>query len=386
MDTLVYVFGNDHSNTVSVIQSLGRAGYYVTAILFGKRTGMVKSSRYTKDIISGNSAEDCIKRIQEKNLSEGRVPIIPCCDEAAKVLDRYYSELNRNFVFQHTNNNLNFDQIQDKSFQVGIARESGLLVPESIVLEGFNTKGNICEVTVDKYPVIIKPLISHKGAKSDIRVCRNEKELLSNLQSLSFTKQVLLQHYIEKAYDMLLYGCAKINGDVIFPAFIVKERLYPPKTGLGIINRVEPIDKLDAEFLKSCKRFVQKLEYVGLFSMEFAFSSTENQYYFIEANFRNDGTNAAYTKSGANLPAIHVKDLKGEKAYNTCEIKPMNVVFEMNLFMSFFKRQTSVVQLFKDLKKCNASKLYYSEDMKPFFKQFVNLLLEKMHLNKNVEY
>ena len=49
----VIVFGNDHTNSVGIIQSLGRVGYKAIGLLFGDKTGFVKASKYTIKIISG---------------------------------------------------------------------------------------------------------------------------------------------------------------------------------------------------------------------------------------------------------------------------------------------------------------------------------------------
>ena len=46
------VFGNDHTNSVGVIQSLGKAGYKSIGLLFGGKSDFVISSKYTSGIIT----------------------------------------------------------------------------------------------------------------------------------------------------------------------------------------------------------------------------------------------------------------------------------------------------------------------------------------------
>ena len=40
----VIIFGNDHTNSVGLVQALGKFGYRSVALLYGKKTGLVKSS------------------------------------------------------------------------------------------------------------------------------------------------------------------------------------------------------------------------------------------------------------------------------------------------------------------------------------------------------
>lgn len=57
----VIVFGNDHTNSVGVIQSLGLAGFKSVALLFGRKTGYVVSSKFTDRIIVAKDAQSCIE-------------------------------------------------------------------------------------------------------------------------------------------------------------------------------------------------------------------------------------------------------------------------------------------------------------------------------------
>lgn len=381
-NNIVIVFGNDHSNTVSVIQSLGKEGFSVIALLWGKKTGLVKSSKYTKLIIVAQNEILCLRKIIEAPVSNEIVPIIPCSDDAARALFQLSSELEKRYVFQYPTKGFSISDLQNKSFQDSIAKEAGLNVPETWIVNNIN---DIKQIEI-RYPLIIKPLISSEGAKSDIRICENEDELYKEYGSLLHTKKVLIQTYIQKEHDMLIYGCSNRDGSINLPGFIIKERLYPQKTGLGIINSIRRIEELDKYFIDACRKYIEEVGYVGLFSLEFAYSKKDQLYYFIESNFRNDGTNAVYTKAGANLPKLHVLDLLKNSTPKSGVLKTITVIFEMNLFMSVVKKQTSIKQLLKDLKRPHSYKLYYPEDKKPFFKQFVNLFMEKFRLFKQESY
>ena len=101
----VIVLGNDHTNSLGIIQSLGKEGYYMIAFVWGVKTDMLKSSRYLKEIYSGKNIDACVAKISEYNIGEdGLIPIIACCDAAALALERNTDILKGRFVFEYAKN------------------------------------------------------------------------------------------------------------------------------------------------------------------------------------------------------------------------------------------------------------------------------------------
>ena len=82
----VIVLGNDHTNTIGVVQCLGKEGFYVIAVLWGEKTELIKSSNYTKKILSAHTPQECINLILSECVEEKKIPIIPCCDTASSYL------------------------------------------------------------------------------------------------------------------------------------------------------------------------------------------------------------------------------------------------------------------------------------------------------------
>lgn len=159
------------------------------------------------------------------------------------------------------------------------------------------------------FPCLIKPLVSCEGAKSDIRVCANNDELQRDYNSLNFTKNVLIQTYIERDYEISILGCALTNGHCILPAIEYKLTLYPKYVGLECLANIHPFTDETLRYL--VENLIAKIGYVGLFSIEMMHSSTDNKFYFTEINLRNDGAQSFITKYGANLALNHVEDLLG---------------------------------------------------------------------------
>ena len=376
---IVIVFGNDHTNNVGVIQSLGKAGFKSIGLLFGLKSDFVVSSKYTDGIITAKDPQACIDKLLENIPSSSkRIPIIACCDIAALTLEHNADKLKGHFVFEHSIH-YTLDYLAKKENQVRMAITTGFNVPKSWNLQDSKEiPSDIC------YPCLIKPLVSCEGAKSDIRVCRTREELERNLNTLEHTKNVLLQQYIERDYKISILGCGLTTGKCIIPAVENKLTLYPKYVGLECLANMQPLE--DGSIKKSIERLIATTGYVGLFSVEMMHCKDDDKFYFTEINFRNDGAEALVTKYGANLPLNHVEDLMGLPLTEQTEFNPGYYIWDMHHFLSLMHCDISLLAWIKEIRKSNGFMLYFKEDKKPFFKQYSNWILSKLHLRKNESY
>lgn len=375
----VIVFGNDHTNSVGVIQSLGQAGYKSIGLLFGGRSNFVSSSKYTKGVITAKGAQECIEKLL-KNFptNNGKTPIIACCDTAALVLEQNADRLKEYFVFEYATN-YSLEYLSKKENQVRLATESGFNVPKSWNLR--DSKRIPIDIT---YPCILKPLVSCEGAKSDIRVCKTREELEKNLNSLAYTKNVLLQQYIDRDYEISILGCGLKSGLCVIPVVENKLTLYPKDVGLECLANIQPLE--DSPIKTSIEALIEKTGFVGLFSVEMMHCKDDNKFYFTEINLRNDGAEALVTKYGANLPLNHVENLLDLPLTEQKVFRPGYYIWDMHHFLSLIHGDISVTTWLKELRMSNGFMLYFKDDKKPFFKQYTNWLLSKFHLRKNESY
>lgn len=375
----VIVFGNDHTNSVGVIQSLGQAGYKSIGLLFGDRSNFVSSSKYTKGVITAKGAQECIEKLL-KNIptNNGKTPIIACCDTAALILEQNADRLKEYFVFEYATN-YSIEYLSKKENQVRLATESGFNVPKSWNLR--DSKRIPIDIT---YPCILKPLVSCEGAKSDIRVCKTREELEKNLNSLAYTKNVLLQQYINRDYEISILGCGLKSGQCVIPVVENKLTLYPKDVGLECLANMQPLE--DSPIKTSIEALIEKTGFVGLFSVEMMHCKDDNKFYFTEINLRNDGAEALVTKYGANLPLNHVENLLDLPLTEQKVFRPGYYIWDMHHFLSLIHGDISVTTWLKELRMSNGFMLYFKDDKKPFFKQYTNWLLSKFHLRKNESY
>lgn len=368
------VLGNDNTNSLGILQCLGRAGYEVSAFIWGVRSGLVGKSRYAHGVFPASSPQACIDLMIE-TFKDGQepIPVIACCDAAALALEANKERLADTFRFEHSTKYL-LEELFVKERQVALATEAGFNVPQSQLITDMAHVDDPME-----YPCIIKPLVSCQGAKSDIRVCRSKEELEKNLHSLKHTSRVLMQQYIEHDYEISILGCGLSNGVVIIPCVENKLTLYPKNVGLECLANIQALD--DETITRPIRNLLEVIGYVGLFSVEMMHCKEDGKLYFTEINLRNDGANTFIYKYGVNLPLLHVEDLLG-KATSTVFDKFQSgyYIWEMHHLSSLLHRDISIEQWLKEVRMSKSFLTYFKEDRRPFFWQFVSPFLRKLHL------
>lgn len=381
MMSKVVILGNDHTNTLGLTQTLGRTGFYVIVLMWGEKTGLVQSSKYCGEIYTASSPHACINLLlkTDHGKDEARIPIIAACDSAALALEDNAKDLEIRFVHEHTQSNYSIHQLMEKDLQVRLAMEAGFHVPTSWSIEDIST------LPLDlEYPCLIKPMVSCHGAKQDIRVCNNRTTLEKNLRTLKFTKQIILQQYVDRDYEISILGCALSNGHVIIPAIEDKLTLYPKYVGLECLARVDLLE--DEEIIQCIKNLIKITKYVGVFSVEMMHCKTDNKFYFTEINLRNDGANSFVYKFGVNLPLNHIEDLTGKQITSFNDYAPGYYIWDMHHLQSFIHHDISFSQWIKEICISKGFLTFFRDDIKPFFRQYSNMLLRKLHLFSNESY
>ena len=74
----IAILGNDHTNTLGLVQAVGIEGHEPYAFMWGLNTGIVKSSKYIKTTFSSHDADGCVQLISQV-FQEDDGPIIILC-------------------------------------------------------------------------------------------------------------------------------------------------------------------------------------------------------------------------------------------------------------------------------------------------------------------
>lgn len=293
------VIGDSFNNTLGLIRSLGEGGIEQTLILVGESDRMcVGKSKYLKksQIFCIKTIEECLPILLQLNNGMHNQVLLCTNDPAATFIDEHENELSELFITPMSGRHLG--KYLNKEAQCMLAEECGFDVPLSITY----SYGDTFPESIG-FPLLLKPLYSTKGSKSDIHICYTRNELEQLIQTDSTCKNYLVQEFIEKEYEINIIGISTDRG-VLAPGGIQKIRHYPTiysPCSFGLYHPVSDF-RLDTAPLQ---RFMDRIGYRGPFSIELLHKAGKN--YFMEVNFRHDGLAYAATAAGINLPAIYMQ-------------------------------------------------------------------------------
>ena len=380
IDAECIVIGGNHHNTLGVVRSLGYKGVNSHLVLVTDNSQpYVRYSTYVHQFViltAANEIVDYLLKIKDVNKKS---VVISCADFVTAVLDSHQDELSSYYYLPVGKGNI--EQIMSKDKMAKIANEFGILTPSIISLD---------RVRFDKNQrFIFKPLKSIEGSKSDIAVVSNSQELQHYLES-SHCGNLQIQEFIEKDIEFQLIGCSLNAGEtVIIPGVSIILR-QPKNTNTGFLKYIE-FQEFDYNGINECKQFIKAIGYSGLFSMEFL-RGKDGKDYFMEINMRNDGNSICVTAAGVNLPYIWYSHCIGTESWRdeaTNSIRNIIVMPEFDDFVNVLKRNISLWQWFKDIRRTDHFMEYDKTDKRPFFiglrQQFFNygkLILFKLHIIK----
>lgn len=183
---------------------------------------------------------------------------------------------------------------------------------------------------------------------------------------------------------MSILGCGTSDGQCIIPAIENKLTLYPKYVGLECLAEIVKLE--NEEIIAGISKLVNAIGYVGVFSVEMMHCKADGKYYFTEINLRNDGAQSFINKYGVNLPLLHVEDLLGTQIAMPTDFHPGYYIWDMHHFKSLLCRDLSIKQWYKELRESKGFLMYYKEDKKPFFRQYIYLVEKALRHKKTTKY
>lgn len=356
IENLVCVIGGNHHNMLGIIRMMGENNIKVNAIIInGDKNSFCIKSKY----LSSYSlvAYDEKKIINEINKLPKDTIIIPTGDDAAFIIDKNYKKLKSKYILPSINDEENqMEKYMNKYFQNQLLKKYNLKTAESFIYE-FNK--NLPENL--EFPVIVKPLLSIDGKKSDIQIASNINDLLVKLKEFEKKeyKRVIIQKYIYMDYECGLNGCI-CNDSVVIPAILKKIRRFPLKKGNVSYGKIIKKNEMKVD-LSPIIHMLKEIRYNGMFDIEIFICGED--YYINEINFRNSGNSYAYMKGNVNLALIWVMKnlnlknnlpLEVKKSYYfRDEILELKQLFNKNIsfvefIYSWFKSRSNFIINFKD--------------------------------------
>lgn len=373
----VIILGSNHHNTLGLIRSLGEAGHTVYLMLLKSGFNYVNKSSYLKSWHLIKSFEEVIPRVKDIVSECGTKPVMLVAgDEEATFVNQHFKELSAYCFVEGAYTNGDITVYHDKFKSNDLAKKFGFKIPQTWML------CNNDDVPTDlKYPVLVKAGDSIRGGKGVLKRCNSESELIHVLEH--FPNDVFplqIQEYIQKEYEIIILGCSMNHGKhVLCPIAERKLRYYPCEYRItayteGILIKG---NKTLEEVVDKITSMIRTIGYSGLFSVELIFAN--NQLYFLETNFRNDGTGYLATASGFNLPDILCHSFVGNSMnvdvmrYHPCHY--VNVIADG---MNVIHRRVPFYSWIRQLKKANCYSHYSKKDMLPLLYAIVALFVNKL--------
>lgn len=370
---LVIVLSRNYSTGISVIRSLGAAGYTVDLLASAYKAGASyiaarsKYVRYSKEVVSKKVKDGNDDNLVNELLKYGetlidKAVLFPTDDYTASIVDLNREQLDKYFYMPYIVGGEAGTMVQhmDKAFQSMLAESVGLMTPKEWV---FSLEEEIIIPDDMVYPCFCKPMESISGYKKEMAVCSDELQLKRHLHRLrrKYSKRnILVQEYLNIDQEIDLSGVC-VDQKIIIPAIIKKTHVAQHEKGVTLAGKVVEFEEL-GDLKNRVIEMMQAFHYVGMFDLEL--NIVGDKIYFNEINLRSGGPNYAYFMSGVNLPEIFVKEVTGNiVSENDGKVSEYgkNFIYEKvawdDYIHGFFSK--------KELNNCIANadiKLLYNED------------------------
>lgn len=321
-EQLVVVLSRVYSTGLSVIRSLGAAGYTVDLVASAYKAGtsaIAANSKYvrksvevvSKKVKDGEDTELLNELLKYAGQNEKKPILFPTDDYTTSVMDMNRSVLEEHFIMPYIvgEGDNALTRRMDKTIQGEMAKKAGLLTPLEWILD-LQKEIEIPEDMV--YPCFCKPIESVTGYKSEMAMCEDEERLRKHLRKLQrkFSNRcVLVQEFLNIDNEIDLSGVC-LDQEIIIPAIIKKTNVAQYEKGVTLAGKVVPFSEIE-EISNNIIAMLKEFHYVGMFDMEL--NIVGDKIYFNEVNLRSGGPNYSYYMSGVNLPALFVKEILGEK-------------------------------------------------------------------------
>ncbi|MBO4827661.1 MAG: ATP-grasp domain-containing protein [Prevotella sp.] len=397
MKQKVVIIGQGFTGRLSIARSVAEIGCeaIIIALVSYKKDGKTLRSHkpidgYSKCVsrvyyCGMNDEQGLVSILLEKCADdEQKVVIIPDNDFSAAVIDKNKSVLENKFLFPRMiNHQESVIDWMDKVKQKALAKEVGLNVVESQLIEVNNGSYKIPQAI--NYPCFVKPLVSVVGGKSGLKRCANETALQKHIDVVIQKYQnvkLLVEDFktIDTEYALLGYA----NGnDVFIPGILQLISIaHGGHFGVAIKGEIMPVDGFE-NIVELFKTFVRRVSFQGIFDIDFFLS--DGILYFGELNLRFGGSGYAYTKMGTNLPAIMVKDLKGDDVSGMMKEVDKKAVYvnERMCIDEWYSNYISIDEYYKILQSSDISFVNDANDIGP--QKALNKEFQKRRIKRTIK-
>lgn len=353
-----------------MVRCFGEEGRKVSLYIYGDDNSYIAHSKYVEDVSYFKTPKYAIIQLVKNVDSTTKPLIVACSDEASSLIDQFYDQLNMNYLFFNAGYTGRITRFMNKQLQMKVAADCGFDVPYTL-----ESLPNDIQVDNINYPCIIKPAASINGGKN-ISVCYTKESLVLALKSYPTQYSVLVQDFIVRDYEIVILG-ASYNQDIIIPGYIHK---YRDDKGGTTYCTVKPVSFLPQGLVESCKQLIATIGYNGLWGIECL--KSDNGYYFLELNLRNDATTYAMKVAGVNLPLVYLQLQESTFDHNQpFFVKSIQSIVEFNDFNFVLKGKVGLLEWIRQYRLSECKYYYSKKDPMPYKqrkRQYLQFLVKRL--------
>lgn len=294
------IWGADNYNTLGLLRSLALADMEITLIVTGSKQGVATASKYCKHYYIAHTIEKSVEYMvanyPEQDDVRKKAFLFPGGDAVSLGIAENYNVLCNRFFLMCSSDPKTLVQVTDKNVMGMLAHKAGLLTPASQPYQYGDTDINV------PFPALLKPVHVHGRTEFKTKLLQSKEELFVFSHMLNPKNTYILQQYIDKSCDIVVYGCRLPDGRLKLAGHHTLERWSDD--GGGSYGHLYP-DIPDYLNLDGLVNLFNMIDYHGLFSAEYGFMN--GKAYFYEVNLRNDGFCHLSFQAGANLPLLWVQ-------------------------------------------------------------------------------
>jgi predicted ATP-grasp superfamily ATP-dependent carboligase len=358
----VIVWSIDDFNTMGLMRQLGQSGLDLLFLIKGK-AGIAAKSKYCTKFIETDSISSGFEFLKNSFLKcEYKPIVIISSDDIVTYVDIHREEIENSFILPITSGKGDVAKYIDKVTMTALANELGFLCPISRRIQWDSVIDDV------QYPCLIKPSHQKPGHYNEFKTkkCSNYKQLKRTLKYVRHDSEFILQEYIPKELDVLIYGARMHDGKTVIAGAMVRDRWADSgSSSHGYLTDCIP----DCISISSIEAFLDRIEYFGPFSFEFGMVG--DKAYFFEVNLRNDGTSHYFFQAGANIPLAYVYSCAGlnYSLVNTKVKLKAWFIDEIYDVENVIKGRVTIKQWKKDKRQATVFKYYDAEDPTPWEKE-----------------
>lgn len=369
-----------HAIALGVIRSLGSKGVPVYVVSYDTKDMAYKSKFIQQHFVLPHpekNAEEFIAGLLRIHDKIGKALVFPADDPTLVTLSKNIDLLKAKFIIASQDWSI-ISKVINKDMTYAVAEKVGVPFPKTLSLDETIT---ITEDLIKefRFPCLVKPVQSHiyfDIFKSKMAIVNNIEELKNQFeQCKKYSLDVTLQEIIEGDITQgLNFNSLIYNGKIKQGFTAYKVRMTDNGYGIPVIVRSREMIK---ELWDYSEKLLSEMGYEGYSNVEFKYDKRDGLYKLLEVNGRYNRSSLLSAESGINFPWIQYNYIINGIDFKQNDYeKGFYYVDEFKDFQENIKRLLSGKEnLLRFLKPYFSKKvfaIFYSRDMKPFYKHFAD--------------